>query len=164
PALLRPGHRHRRPAGEARSALPGLFAGGQLDDAEVRRHGARPGDLGTAGQGEGGPRVGGGQAGPGQHGLLPGRVRAVGGARRRAAVAVAGARGLPVLVVDDNATNRRILNDMLTAWGMAPMLVESGREALAAMNRAAGAGEPFPLVLLDNMMPEMDGFMLAEEI
>jgi two-component system, sensor histidine kinase and response regulator len=44
------------------------------------------------------------------------------------------------------------------------VLVESGRVALAAMHRAAADGEPFSLVLLDNMMPEMDGFMLAEEI
>jgi CheY-like chemotaxis protein/HPt (histidine-containing phosphotransfer) domain-containing protein len=73
-------------------------------------------------------------------------------------------RGLPVLVVDDNATNRRILQDMLRRWEAAPAVVESGREALAAMHSAASAGEPFQLVLLDNMMPEMDGFRLAEEI
>jgi two-component system sensor histidine kinase/response regulator len=73
-------------------------------------------------------------------------------------------RGLSVLVVDDNATNRRILRDMLRHWGAAPVLVESGREALAALHAAASSGEPFQLVLLDNMMPEMDGFMLAEEI
>jgi CheY-like chemotaxis protein len=69
-----------------------------------------------------------------------------------------------VLVVDDNSTNRRILQDMLRHWGAAPVLAESGREALAAMQQAVDAGKPFGLVLLDNMMPEMDGFMLAEEI
>src|SRR5262245_3001762 len=73
-------------------------------------------------------------------------------------------RGLSVLVVDDNATNRRILQDMLRRWEAAPSIVESGREALAAMHSAASSGEPFPLVLLDNMMPGMDGFTLAEEI
>jgi CheY-like chemotaxis protein len=72
--------------------------------------------------------------------------------------------GLPVLVVDDNATNRRILREMLTNWGMRPTVVEGGRQALAAMERALGAGEPFALVLLDAMMPEMDGFTLAERI
>ena len=70
-----------------------------------------------------------------------------------------------VLVVDDNATNRRILEEMLTNWGMRPT---AGRRtaatALAALSRAAAAGEPFPLVLLDAMMPEMDGFTLAEQI
>jgi len=73
-------------------------------------------------------------------------------------------RGLSVLVVDDNATNRRILQDMLRRWEAAPVLVESGRDALAALHSATSSGEPFQLVLLDNMMPEMDGFMLAEEI
>jgi CheY-like chemotaxis protein len=72
--------------------------------------------------------------------------------------------GLPVLVVDDNATNRRILQDVLTNWRMRPTLVEGGRPALAALREAVQAGEPFPLVLLDGHMPEMDGFQLAEHI
>jgi PAS domain S-box-containing protein len=72
--------------------------------------------------------------------------------------------GLPVLVVDDNATNRRILQELLANWGMIPTLVESGGGALAALERARAAGEPFALVLLDAMMPEMDGFALAEQI
>ena len=72
--------------------------------------------------------------------------------------------GLPVLVVDDNATNRRILEEMLTNWGMKPTVVEGGREALAALEQARGPGSPFALVLLDAMMPEMDGFTLAERI
>jgi CheY-like chemotaxis protein len=69
-----------------------------------------------------------------------------------------------VLVVDDNATNRRILEEMLTNWGMKPIIVDSGWAALAEMERAAGAGRPIPLALLDAMMPEMDGFDLAEQI
>jgi PAS domain S-box-containing protein len=85
-------------------------------------------------------------------------------APRQATVGLARARELAVLVVDDNATNRRILHEILTLWGLMPTAAGSGREALALMHRAAEAGEPFPLVLLDNMMPEMDGFMLAEEI
>jgi PAS domain S-box-containing protein len=72
--------------------------------------------------------------------------------------------GLRVLVVDDNATNRRILEEMLTNWGMHATVVEGGRQALAALERARGAGRPFALVLLDAMMPEMDGFTLAERI
>ncbi len=72
--------------------------------------------------------------------------------------------GLPVLVVDDNATNRLILHEMLTRWGMKPTAVEGGREALAALDKARGDGVPFALVLLDGMMPEMDGFTLAERI
>jgi PAS domain S-box-containing protein len=71
---------------------------------------------------------------------------------------------LPVLVVDDNATNRRILEDMLGSWHMRPTTTAGGQEALTEMERAAAVGEPFPLVLLDAMMPEMDGFTLAERI
>jgi signal transduction histidine kinase/DNA-binding response OmpR family regulator len=73
-------------------------------------------------------------------------------------------RGLPVLVVDDNATNRRILEEMLKSWDMRPETVGSGQDALMAMAHAVAEGEPFPLVLLDAMMPEMDGFTLAEQI
>jgi two-component system, sensor histidine kinase and response regulator len=71
---------------------------------------------------------------------------------------------LPVLVVDDNATNRRILREMVTNWHMKATVVESGCLALAEMKRAAAAGHPYPLVLLDAMMPEMDGFALARQV
>jgi CheY-like chemotaxis protein/HPt (histidine-containing phosphotransfer) domain-containing protein len=73
-------------------------------------------------------------------------------------------QGLAALVVDDNATNRRILQEMLTNWGIRPTVVEGGREALAALEQAQRAGDPFGLVLLDGMMPGMDGFTLAERI
>jgi signal transduction histidine kinase/DNA-binding response OmpR family regulator len=73
-------------------------------------------------------------------------------------------QGLPVLVVDDNATNRLILTEMLTSWHMKPTAVGSAREALEEMKRATDSGNPFTLVLLDAMMPETDGFDLAEQI
>jgi two-component system sensor histidine kinase/response regulator len=73
-------------------------------------------------------------------------------------------KDLPVLVVDDNATNRRILEEVLRTWGLAPAAAPGGRTALAELHRATAAGEPFPLVLLDARMPEMDGFALAEEV
>jgi PAS domain S-box-containing protein len=73
-------------------------------------------------------------------------------------------RGLRVLVVDDSATNRRILGEVLTHWRMRPRLVASGREALEEMERAARRGRPYPLVLLDSSMPSLDGFGLAERI
>ncbi|MEA3207359.1 MAG: hypothetical protein QOE70_416 [Chthoniobacter sp.] len=72
--------------------------------------------------------------------------------------------GLRVLVVDDNAVNRRILREMLTHWRMQPAVVASGAAAIVEMLHAARAGTPFPLVLLDGMMPGMDGFMVAEKI
>lgn len=69
-----------------------------------------------------------------------------------------------VLVVDDNATNRRILEEVTTRWGMRPYAVDGGRAALAVMREAQIAGEPYPLVLLDANMPDMDGFAVAERI
>ncbi|MBI3670698.1 MAG: PAS domain S-box protein [Acidobacteria bacterium] len=71
---------------------------------------------------------------------------------------------LAVLVVDDNATNRRILQEMLKNWQMRPTPADGGRAALSALEHAKEAGKPFPLVLLDAQMPEMDGFTLAERI
>ena len=72
--------------------------------------------------------------------------------------------GQTALVVDDNATNRRILEQMLLNWQMIPAVVSGGKEALEAMERARSAGQPFRLVLIDGQMPEMDGFTLAELI
>jgi CheY-like chemotaxis protein/HPt (histidine-containing phosphotransfer) domain-containing protein len=73
-------------------------------------------------------------------------------------------RHLPVLVVDDNATNRRILAEMLASWGMRPTLAEGGDAALEVLRQATRDGEPFPLVLLDVMMPGQDGFAVAARI
>jgi two-component system, sensor histidine kinase and response regulator len=73
-------------------------------------------------------------------------------------------KGLAVLVVDDNQTNRRILQELLRGWDMKPVTVSSGAEALMALSRAAQQDESFDLVLLDAMMPEMDGFAVAEQI
>ncbi len=73
-------------------------------------------------------------------------------------------KDMRVLVVDDNATGRRILEDMLTNWYMKPMAVDSGSAALAAMKQAKSAEEPFFLVLLDAQMPGMDGFEVARQI
>jgi two-component system sensor histidine kinase/response regulator len=73
-------------------------------------------------------------------------------------------RDLPALIVDDNSTNRRVLHGMLTRWGLRPTAVEGGRAALEALEIAKSAGQPFPLILLDGQMPDMDGFELAQEI
>ena len=72
--------------------------------------------------------------------------------------------GLDVLVVDDNATNRRILEDILTAWGMRPIMVDGGLAAIEALDRALATGKPFPLAIIDFQMPDIDGFGLAERI
>ena len=70
--------------------------------------------------------------------------------------------GVRVLVVDDNHTNRRILEGTLRNWAMRPTAVASGTEALAAI--AAVPAESFQLILLDANMPGMDGFMFAERL
>ena len=71
---------------------------------------------------------------------------------------------LPVLVVDDNSTNRRILSEMTSNWGMRAVAVESGSAALEAMKKAEEACKPFRLAIIDGHMPEMDGFELAQRI
>ncbi|HEY6267969.1 MAG TPA: response regulator [Candidatus Acidoferrum sp.] len=73
-------------------------------------------------------------------------------------------RAVRVLVVDDNRTNRRILEGMLGRWEMKSSSVQDGEEALAKLSEAQEAGEPFALILMDMHMPKMDGFELIEEI
>jgi two-component system, sensor histidine kinase and response regulator len=76
----------------------------------------------------------------------------------------AGLRGLPVLIVDDNSTNRRILLEMCISWGMAPVAVDGGEAALSAIEKATNADAPFQLILLDAMMPLMDGYEVARRL
>src|SRR5882762_4017859 len=73
-------------------------------------------------------------------------------------------RGVSVLVVDDNRTNRRILEGMLKRWEMKVTCVEGGDEALAQLCAALESGKPYGLVLTDMHMPGMDGFALVERI
>jgi signal transduction histidine kinase/CheY-like chemotaxis protein/ligand-binding sensor domain-containing protein len=84
-------------------------------------------------------------------------------ARRRRARPV-DLEGLPVLVVDDNATNRTILTEALGHWHMRPVAVAAGPDAVAELQRAAAAGTPYPLVILDALMPGMDGYAVAGAI
>jgi len=72
--------------------------------------------------------------------------------------------GMRVLVVDDNATARKILLEMLQSWRMEAVAVDSARKALETIERARNGGTPFRLVLTDGQMPDMDGFGLAERI
>ena len=83
---------------------------------------------------------------------------------RRAAEDVAVLRGLPILAVDDNETNRRFLGALLASWGAEPTLAAGGREALVALEAARSADRPFRLILLDARMPGTDGFAVAERI
>src|SRR5262245_19246834 len=72
--------------------------------------------------------------------------------------------GLPVLIVDDNSTNRLILEELLTNWHMRPTVVDGGHRALEAINNAEDAGSPFRLAIIDAVMPVMDGITLAQMI
>jgi signal transduction histidine kinase/DNA-binding response OmpR family regulator len=75
-----------------------------------------------------------------------------------------GLRGIPVLIVDDNGTNRRILHEILTRWNMQAACCDNGLSALIAMETAARKKKPFRLVLMDGHMPGMDGFGVIDQI
>jgi PAS domain S-box-containing protein len=88
----------------------------------------------------------------------------------RAAPAVAGAarrealEGLRVLVVDDNATNRRILDEMLASWRMAPTVLADAATAFMMLRETADGPNPFDVVIADCQMPDVDGFMFARRV
>jgi PAS domain S-box-containing protein len=73
-------------------------------------------------------------------------------------------RGVKVLIVDDNRTNRRILNGMLGRWGMIPSDASDGEQALQVLFAALAESKPFDLVITDMHMPKMDGFTFVEKI
>lgn len=76
---------------------------------------------------------------------------------------VAVLQGVPVLIVDDNATNLRLLSQLLVKWGMVPTASDSALQAFSLARSAQQNGQPFGLVILDAMMPGMDGFELADK-
>jgi two-component system, sensor histidine kinase and response regulator len=82
-------------------------------------------------------------------------------ARRARVLDLAGQR---ILAIDDNETNRRILEEVFRGWAMQATLATSGAVALAELRRAAAAATPFSLILIDVCMPEMDGFELVQRI
>lgn len=86
------------------------------------------------------------------------------GKMRRISAEMMDLEDVPVIIVDDNKTNRRILEEMVANLHMTPTSVESGREALELMKKAREGGSPFALALLDFCMPEMDGCHLVSEI
>jgi two-component system sensor histidine kinase/response regulator len=73
-------------------------------------------------------------------------------------------RGVKVLIVDDNRTNRRILEGLARRWGMNPTATADGEAALAELSAARAANDPYGLILTDMHMPKMDGFALVEYI
>lgn len=91
-------------------------------------------------------------------------AEASGGQFDRSQKSVARLHQLPVLVVDDNATNRRVVSAMLADWSLQPTICENADQAMTELRRAADHGQPFPLILVDALMPGVDGFMLIERI
>jgi len=71
---------------------------------------------------------------------------------------------LRVLIVDDNDTNRRILQRQVESWGMRPLAASGAAEALEILRRLAAQGDPCPIAILDMQMPEIDGLQLARTI
>ena len=84
------------------------------------------------------------------------------GPKRRVARHPVDMHNLHTLIVDDNATNRLILHEMLAGWKARVSEAAGGEEALARLRRAQEAGDPYRLVLLDCRMPDMDGFQVVE--
>ena len=72
--------------------------------------------------------------------------------------------GVPILIVDDNAINRRILADSVAAWKMAATVVDGAAAAFKALEQSKSSGSQLPLLLTDAHMPDMDGFGLIEKI
>jgi signal transduction histidine kinase/CheY-like chemotaxis protein len=72
--------------------------------------------------------------------------------------------GMPTLIIDDNATNRRILSELTRQWKMKSHVCDSGESGLAELSRAASEGNPYRLVLLDEQMPGMDGLEVLDRI
>jgi signal transduction histidine kinase/DNA-binding response OmpR family regulator len=89
---------------------------------------------------------------------------APGGERAGPARIVRSLHGARVLVVDDNATNRHILGELLTSWRLDPTLVDGAAAALTALDGAHRVMRPYHLVLLDAQMPGVDGYELAHRI
>ncbi|HEV2118064.1 MAG TPA: response regulator [Terriglobales bacterium] len=71
---------------------------------------------------------------------------------------------VPILIVDDNATNRQILTEYAEGWGMRPLAVGNSEAALDALRLAHCAGAPFRVLLIDRRMPGIDGFTLAQRV
>jgi CheY-like chemotaxis protein len=164
-SLHRARHGHRHPARPAEPAVPGVFS--QVDASTTRKYGGT--GLGLAVSKRLSELMGGtmwveSEGLPGKGSAFHFTIRAPEATEAQARPALQGQapelRGRSVLIVDDNATNRRILTLQTEGWGMQARATGSPQEALAWVRQ----GERFDLAVLDLHMPEMDGVELAEAL
>ena len=151
------------PADKQGRRVPEVHPGGRLDHAPIRRHRSglaiskrlvelMGGEIGLVSE-----------EGRGSEFWFTVRL-AKQAERARAPIPTAEIRGVHILVVDDNATNREVLAAQLKAWGVRPEEATDGPSALLALARARDAGDPFAAAILDMQMPDMDGADLARAI
>jgi PAS domain S-box-containing protein len=147
----------------ARKVTEAAHSGRRIDDAQVRRDGAGAQHLDTTRGADGRADWLTSELGHGSTFAFAAEFHR----GTRAGAPVAAEReftGLRVLAVDDNATNRRILEETLGRWGTRSIVEASGEAGLATLRQAAAAGAPYEMVLLDYNMPDMDGFTVADQI
>ena len=155
------------PRRQAADHLSTVRAGGRVDDSALRRHGPGADHLAQARRADGRARSR-SRASRGEGSTFCSRSRwacRLSTTLTPPSQHLSQLEGLHVLIVDDNATNRLILTEVLTNWGMRPTAVDGGRAALGRAAQAPRtAASRIPIALIDGMMPEMDGFDLAEQI
>ena len=104
------------------------------------------------------------EAGKGSTFCFTVQVGQVGAALRAEVLGVHELTDVPILLVDDNAMRRRILEDSVIRWKMLPTVVDSAAAAIQVLQQSRVSGAQLPLVLTDAHMPEIDGFDLVERI
>ena len=158
-------HRHRHSAGEARHDLRGVQPGRRLDDAALRRHRARADDFLDPGAADGRAHLGRERARRTAAPFTSPPASTSPNWRRREPAPEPLLAELPVLIVDDNAVNRRILHDAADPLAhAADRRRQRARGARRACRPPPRPASPFALVLLDANMPDLDGFQVAEQI
>ena len=163
PAFLGEGHRHRHPGGQAEAPVPEVHPGGRLDHAQIRRHGPRPAISKQLVEMMGGEIGVESEEGSGSEFWFTVRL-AKQPARERMEMRLADIRGIHILVVDDNATNREVLAAQLRSWGVRPEDALDAFAALKSLYQARDSGDPFRIAILDMQMPGMDGCALGRAI
>jgi signal transduction histidine kinase/DNA-binding response OmpR family regulator len=85
-------------------------------------------------------------------------------ARPAAPLEIPGVAGMPVLIVEDHIISRRVLREMLSRWGLRPVMAPDVAQAFTILRQAKEAGNPFWLAMIDIQLPDGDGFSLVEKI